>query len=514
MPTNRHLNVIEITDFSPGLWENADWLMPASAAQEMTDCYPQLGGGLRAFFKGTDISTTGIQNPTEERIIGLYARGSIDIRAGVGLGQGVDWYLMTYRYAAGATRPKLYRMDGTNGETTWTRIYVGSGTTELDLADSDNNAPQKAVFRFFKLLTGAPNDDYVIVSIEYLSSPPGGTGFYRLNYNDLSSSQKLVELTTSVAGGTYQNGALAVHQGRVIIAGLSAKEGIIWSDAGTVTFAAPNYLRIEPSQDMSAIIAMHPLPPSDLLILKEGAPMVTVQGDVTDPVVQGMVEGVAAGSSGKQDFGRTPNGLTFISTGGQIYETNGSTVNSISEQLGAFGDQPDFVGPGDTNYLNDFLFAPNGYVKYLPTNSWFKQTRLAGALHNVERSTRIIWGGVATGTSFALRKISPFPGNDRMNTYAWKTPKLRSPDGRQLVIREVEVVAKSYDASATVSVTVGGTTIAKTLGSAGVQDTSALFNVRGETLDVRIVPSAASGSVEAPSIEAVRIYTQSGHQTY
>lgn len=515
MPVNNHLSAIEITDFAPGLWEASSHLMPPTAAQTMLNCHPQPGGGLRAFYKGTGMTTTGIANPTQERVLGLYARGSLDVRAGVGLGQEVDYYLMTYRYASGATRPMLYRMDGTNGETSWTRIYRASGTNELTAASSDNNAPQKATFRYFRLLTGAPNDNYVVVSLVYLTAYDGtGRGLYRMNYNDLSSAQKMINLSTSISGDTYPSGALTVHQSRLIVSGLSDQQALLFTDPGTVTFSAANYLRVEPSADLSAIIAMHPNAPSDLLLLKEGAPMVAVQGDITDPVVQSMVEGIAAGTSGLQDFGRTPYGLTYISTGGGIYMTNGSTVTPLSEQLGPFSQQADFVGPGDTNFLNGYLFAPNGYVYDFETKAWFKQDRMAGALHNVERSTRQIWGSVATGVSFALRSISPFPGQQRNDTYTWKSAPFRDPSGRELEVREVEIMTKAYASGGSFTVTIGGVSRTVNLGASGVQGCRALFAVRGDALDITITANSGNSSVEAPSIEAVRVYTRAGHHRW
>lgn len=518
MPVNTHLKLIEITDFAPGLWEASDWLMPASGAQEMTDCYPQPGGGLRAFFKGTAVSVSGIADITKERPIGLHARGGVPLRSGAP-GDGIDRYLMTYSFDAAAlagqkARPKLYRMDGSNAEATWTQIFVTSGTTQFSFATDDNNAPQKVNFRFFRLSAGSPNDKYVLLSLLYVA-PLGqpGAGLYRLNYNDLSSALKAIIITTAVSGYTNVNGPLVTHQGRVLVAS-GNDETIVWSDAGTVTFGAANFLPVEPNQDLPNIIAMQSLAPSDLIVMKEGAPWVVVQGDITDPTVQQMNEGIHAGGSGKQDFGRTPEGMAFIATDGSVYLTSGYEFNNISRQLGSFASLSDFVGPGDLNYLNEFIFAPSGYVYDTRTQSWFKQTQIAGGIHNVERYTRTIWGP-SSGTSFAVKSLSPFNSTSRLNTFSWKSAPMRSDDGRQLEIREVEVIAKPYDASATIAVTVGGVTVTKTLdGSSTRQDKSFLFKARGEILDVRMVSTAGNAANEAPSIEAVRIYTRSGHMTY
>lgn len=508
MPSDRHLTVTEIADFTPGLYENpTTWLMPVTAAQEMTDCYPQPGGGLRAFYKGTDFSVTGIVDPTHERPIGIYTRGGVAQRSGAP-GDGVDRYLMTYRFSAGATKPRLYRMDGSNNESVWTQIFATSGTTEFNLATSDNNFPQKASFRTFRLADGTA---YVVFTVTYVGAQPGGPGLYKLLYSDLSSAQKAVEVISSVVGITNPQGALAVHQARVITSGGVTGDTIIWSDAGALTFSAPNFLSVEPNQALPGIIAIRPQPPSALLLVKEGAPMVTVNGVITSPTVYALAEGVAPGGTGKQDMGQTPQGSILIATDGYIYLTDGNVVTNLSEQLGSFAGQADFVGPGDTNFVNEFLFCPNGYVLHWPTKAWFKQTRIAGAIHAVERYNRAIFGPVGTGVSFAMRSMSPFPASARMNTFAWTSAPLRDPSGRQIEIREVELIVKAFDANATLAVTVNGVTITKTV-QAGRQSTGHLFKGRGQVLDVRVVSTAGNSANEAPAIEAVRIKSHSGHQ--
>lgn len=508
MPVNTHLQVLEITDFSPGLWENADWLMPASGAQEMIDCYPQPGGGLRAFFKATSLSVSGVADITKERVIGVYsASGSA----------GVDRYLMTYVFDSGAgsgtkARPKLYRMNVS--ESTWTQIFVNSGTTQFNFASSDNNSPLRAGFRRFRLSDGTA---YVMLVARYVGTQDGaGAGLYRLNQADSSSAQKAVD--TRLLNNTVRPwGAIALHQARVIVVLSPDSERLCWTDVAAITSAAANFLDVEPSQDLVDISAMHPLEPSDLLILKEGSPHVVIQGDITSPTVQSMSEGINPGGSGIQDLGRTPDGMAFINADGYIYLTNGYTFDNISQQLNGF--TLDTLAPsvhlGDLNFVNQFLFGPQGYVYDAATKSWFKQTQITGGFHYIDRYNRKLWGNSGNSTSFTLSELKPYPGQSRLSTYSWKSAPLRSPDGRQLEIREVEVVAKPYDASATIAVTVNGTTVTKTLdGSSTKQDRSFLFKQRAEVLDVRVVATAGSAANEAPSIETVRIYTRSGHQTY
>src|SRR5262249_16336077 len=159
-----------------------------------------------------------------------------------------------------------------------------------------------------------------------------------------------------------------------------------------------------------------PMLPSDLFIIKQGAPFLNVQGDITQPTVQAMAEGISAGVS-EQDVARTPQGIIFIGQTGGVYITDRVTIHNLSTQLNGLNQQSDVVAIGDLDYINEYLFAPNGYVYDFRTKSWFQQTQLAAAFHNVERFTRQIWGPAASGVSFALNTMVPFTtgGSSRMS---------------------------------------------------------------------------------------------------
>lgn len=518
MPSDKHLQVVEISNFAPGLWTNpAAFLMPGTAAQIMQDCYPQPGGGLRAFYKATAISTTGISGIANERVIGLHAKGGTAARSGAP-SDTTDRYLCTYQFDAGQApgakaRPRLYRMDGSNSETTWTQINATSGATLFNAATSDNNGPQKTSFVFFRNSTGAPDDRWMMMVLRYVGAQPGGPGLWRLNYNDLSSAQKAIEIVSSVVGATNPTGAITTHQARVLIGSQGASEKLTWSNVGNAgTIAIANFLDVEPNQDLPGIVGLHPQPPGDLVVMKQGAPWVIVQGDITNPTDRAQLEGVHPGGTGQQDFGATPDGIVFVATDGYIYVTDGLSALNISEQLTGFSQVADAVAPGDTNFMNEFLFAPNGMVRHWPTKAWFSQTQLAGSFHNVERFTRQIWGPTGVGTSFNLATLSPFPKSQRVSTYTWKSAPLREPTGRQLTIREVEVIYDSFDAGATFTITVGTQTVTQTLATTTRGTIRFYFLQQAPILDVKIVSTAGSGANEAPMIEAVKIkYPTASH---
>jgi len=511
MPSHDHLQPLQIKDFAPGLWTRGDWLLPPTAAQTMQDCFPQPGGGLRAWFKPTAISVSGIADITKERIIGLHARGGVGARAGTPT-DSTDRYLCTYMYdsSAGAgnkARPKLYRMDGTNSETTWTQIYATSGTTQFAFATNDSNAPAQSRFRYFQLSSGSPNDQYVLMALNYVGSD---NGLWRMNYNDLSTAQKAIEIDPS----TPRSGAMCIHQARVMIATGTSSPRLWWSNAGTVTFASTSYLDIEPSQDLNVLNMLFPQPPSDLLVAKEGAPWVVIQGDITDPIVRQMGGGGhTSAASNIQDGCVTDQGIAFIDSKGDIYLTDGVEFRSISKQLSGFSNASGVVSLGSLTFMNHFLFAPGGKVYDFDSQSWFTQTGITGNFHNAERYGSQVWGGVGTSTNFTLNSVVPYEVTDRVNTYTWKSAPLHEESGRQLEIREVEIVCKSYDTSATIAVTIGGTTVSKTLAASTKQKVSFYFVKRAEVLDVQVVSTAGNASNEAPSIEAITVWTRPGHST-
>lgn len=514
MPVHSHLKPIEIKDFSPGLWTNDDWLMPASGAQQIVDCYPQPGGGLRAFYKATAISTAGIVAPTKERALAVHGRGGIPARSGAPVDL-TDRYLMTYLFdaAAGAgskARPRLYRMDGSNGETTWTQVKKPAAA-EFGFATNDNNAPSRPRFRFFRLSAGAPNDQKVLLQLLYVGAD---SGLYSLNYNDLSAAQVATLQSTLVTGATNPSGPLAIHQARVVIfAGNS--ERMVWSDPGTLNFGAANFLDVDGLQDLPNPVAIATIEPSDLFVMREGSPLMLVQGDITSPTVQSMVQGIFGGGAGQQDFGRTPDGMVLITNDGYIFMSNGSSVTKLSQAIKAISHPADYVGQGSVAYIDEFIFCPLGLVYHVPTQSWFTQTQLAGTVLNVEPYTNQLWGTVGEGVSFGLATMNPSPtaGAARVSSYTWKSAPLRANDARQIRIRQVDIALKSYDANATVTVTVNGTANAIVLTATGKQTVQFLFGERAEVLDVTVTSAAGSGANEAPSIESVRIWTGNGHDT-
>jgi len=93
----------------------------------------------------------------------------------------------------------------------------------------------------------------------------------------------------------------------------------------------------------------------------------------------------------------------------------------------------------------------------------------------------------------------------RAESYRIKTAPLQAGSGRQAVIREVEVMVKSFHASSTVAVTINGSTQTSAAIPVGTNVVRFPFNQRGEYLDVQIAPASNASGYEAPVLEQFRV---------
>ncbi len=494
MPSTEGLHAVSIADFSPGLYNATDWLVPAKGWQIMQDCYPQVGGGLRAFFKVDGaITTSGLENAPSELALGIHQRSGILFRDGSNI--GADRYLSTYDTEDAL--PRMYRMDQTNHATTWTEQTKNSDSNPFVTGTKDG----KTSFRTFELADGS------VVTLFIVRYGGSDNGLWYLAYTPTAAAEM-----QTLNGGTFSviNGCITLHQARFVCGSNNGQ--IIWSEPGSLTINAANFLLLDPNKENTRIAALQGVEPSDLLALRQGAGFVVVQGaDITsNPAVQVTNEGVGAGSNGFFDACSTPYGIAFISNDGYMYLTDGRTHTKISEQLQQFATSDDYTAYRDIVFLDDFLFN-GGRVYDFRTKSWFSQTQLAGSAKYADRNENLVIGNVADGVGFALATLTPETGTTRVSTFTAKTAPLHGEDGRQLEMRQVDVYCKSYDVNATIAVTCNGTTKTSLLRTAGKQTARFLFMERAETLDVQFVSTAGDPSNEAPSFDSVQLWSKSGH---
>lgn len=497
MPPNNHLQWVEITDFAPGVFTVSDWLIPPNGSQIMEDCYPQVGGGLRAFVKPTALTTTGIVDAATEQVIGCYVHYP-GYRHGVG--NRADYFIATVDTS---NRVSIYRYDLSDDATTWVRVaYWAAGA----------GAPQPVQFAKFRDAAGA----YWILAGFYSVSTDDG--LYKIDWSQTGPSQTATKIVHPYAGAGRRFGpTLAVQDDRILVV---EWPNILWySDSQALTFSASNYLPLASSSASNMIHTIMPFAPSDLLIGLSSEPWHLVQGDITDPVVRSMSKARTPGAVQMSAF--TQNGLAFLGYKVGVFVTStGETFQDLSAQIAPStwdilgGD----VGIGDLGYDGNLLFAPSGLVFDFRTNGWFTTSKLSDAAahrgHHFAAAPQKRVLASATGSGVELWNYDVAEAStSRCPSYTWKSAPLRAPDGRQMEIREVQVYARGYNAGSTLTVTVGTKTKTLPVGAAK-QMVSFLMVQRAEVLDVQVVSASNDPDVEAPSIEAVRIGAGYGHLSH
>ncbi len=495
---NTHLSFFEIRDFTAGLWTVGDWLMPPTAAQQMTDCYPVPSGGLRAWFKPVALTQTGITNISASAVIGLFCRA-----APGSIGNATDYYLMTVDLTANNTR--LFRMNTAVGETTW--------TLKNTFAAAVGVVPNATTWAVYRPTTGNP---LIIMSLFGTTTDDGVWSFDTV-------TGVMTHLTNTVSGDGLI-GPVAVHQSR-IVAG-TAKGNIGFTGPGDTTFGQ-NLATKEPSRDYSFVSWITPYSPGDLLIATTGNAFFMIEGDLTNYTLRTMGDSRTVGPIQQPAFG--PMGPIYLASSDGIYETmDGSIHNRLTDALSSSTwavQSTSFDGAGDVSFGNvaygqHWVMGPHGLIMDYETKAWFQSSFLAPSAHDSFHVTydrlRDHFVAAQGHKNFLVYDFDVTETGSRAESYTWKSAPLRDPTSRQVEIREVQVFAQTFNgATSSISVTVNGDTRTLSVNDPSGRDMLAfLFKQRGETLDVTVTAASNQTGVEAPTIEVVRIGTHPGHQTY
>lgn len=531
MPANQHLDWVEIRDFgrSGGLWTRNTYLMPTDAAQQMDDCYPQIGGGLRAFFRSTAVSMTGI-NTTLEHPLGFHVSDFVDHQA------DGELLLMTQKPISAASDSLHLYATGTANQT-WVDKKTITASTSM----------KQTVFQ-----------QYFTVADE---------GSVAFNFD--SSSQLFIY----TKAGTFValpagHPPFAVHQDRLVF-GVQGSSGIRFTNPQSTTesTASPILINQVGQRTPAYIISFSP---SDLLVGVADNQWAVIQGDLADPTVRLMNSSPTPNRL--QGYVRVSGGAAFAEIGGGIFITaDGTDFQQIDQNLvpplearvtttlsGDNGQGP--RGLGQMLFEKHFLFTPRGFVYDFRTKSWFRMSVLAatatndGAYYYAER--RSMHSGASTDLTptrahrfyactsptdtgnawgvhfFVINENDDFDlpsdvsgeGTDgpfRVTDYTWRSAPLRSPDGRQIEIREIQILTKHVGGTGTNQLTVtvtdeSGSAVAITKTVPGSSGTTSvlpfLFAKRGDYLDIKVRSQDTSMTgIEAPTIESIRIGTRSGH---
>ena len=410
-------------------------------------------------------------------------------------------------------------------------------------------------------LTAAAIQSQIDAPITYVEvTSPAGI----LTFTPVSSSVRL-SLTNYVRNGTpdtylsngqgsdvqkisTKTGPLAVNQGRIIIgAGLSSR--IYYGATGDISDVDTNYIDPGPYEDLSDASVIIPMEPSDLLIGKQGAPWLLLQGDISSATtpIREMGSGHTTIADGTEAC-KTPEGVAFIEKDGMIYLTDGRTFNPLSQQLGGFptpngASDLRLISSGTMAYMNNYLFCPWGYVWNRLTKSWFTFTPPSGgttapSFHVPMRQTQAVWAGETTAaaggiawadyTVWDTQSGSNTRHRTRKGAYTWRSPVYTPGEGNHIAIREVQIYYHSFRAGSTIAVTrtdSGGHAVTRTFTTSAIDADPTggvdlvtdgtgrgiarlLFpSIGADYQDIKIVASADTTSYEAPMIEKIRIGT-------
>lgn len=526
MPPGKHLSWFEIKDFTPGLWEEGPATQqkvsaPPNSFVELTNYRPMKGGGLRAFVKGTTThrdGTTALANgiATDETIMGIMAHGGIVTRPSKTGGSPLDaggsdsLLLLATTIDRTSHKARIRRLDFSDDSTAWGQLFLGT-------AGSGSNH-QTPGFATFHTTTGNVWDLATIIA-----GDGGEEGLYTIGYEGGTGG---TGIDGDVAKLADHHGPLTVIQARIVVAGGSV---LFFSLPGTKTMDdASQFLNVDPNRQLTDISGLSGMDPSDILVMKEGAPWASVSGDISAASVSVREMGDDHhGRQNQQPLIRVPGGVAFIEPEGRVFVTDGRTFKSISDSIRSFGlVSAGMVGPGSMAFANDLLYAPRGMVYDFETGAWFQQNSLpTGKSYTYDAYFGQIYGAgqnngetdyegnvVNTAHSVAVFPAFPTANADFASDGYFKTQPFSDANGRNVAVREVQVFSKAHRTGSTIEVEVlgaDGTSLGvstRTLEASEVPTMSAhLFpGLKSPYASLRFTLSSG-GTAEAPTVERVRI---------
>lgn len=428
-----------------------------------------------------------------------------------------------------------WRWEIDEGAASWTAS--GGGFTA---GVTDRKLPPPSQPQFVRFTGPLIHSNFLAISLR----ESGGTlsGLYLVD-NDAGT------LTRNVTRFNDQYGAVGVveHQARLVV---GYQDKLYFSPPGENDFTAPGFgfLFLNQAGFLTTVGDVHegplvawmvPVPPGDFIVATRDGRIYNVQGDLGDPTVLELGRWT---TMVPHEPANTPNGIFFIlpNQGVHALGLDGSVTNiTPGINPAVWNLRGPKTGLGQLVGTERFLFAPNQHtgadhkngalVFDFDTKAWFTSThaddnvilqpRLMQPDNNPHDSGVWVLSGEAPESSsepFAFH-IRTGGADDqaqteqRNTTWEWESAPLRSPMGRFLDLRLVEIPVYAFNGSSTLSVTVGGTTRQVTP-PAGRSVQTFLFKARGSSLSVRVKSDSNSASTEAPMIEAVNIGWKDGPQ--
>jgi len=497
MPVNTHLTWVEVSDFTSGLWDvesPAELLSDKQAFSVLTDWEPQIEGGLRAFYTGTSLDVSTIGSSSSQVATGIFSRGGAVGTAG----QDNDQFLATINPANG--RAHLYRMDLANGDTGWTSMWDDG---------SDDATVVSQVSEFVQFVQN--NGDTWLM---WVKRGGNNQGVYSIKVASGASDTSNTTAAASVSKRYATIGPIVTSQGRFLWAD---GRNINWSDLGSILYAAgdgANTQQIGEGEPDGIIGMLSQRAPADLLVGLAGAPWYEINGSIADVGVP--IRAMGDDHHQRIHFQkpcRVPGGIAFIEPGGRIYITDGNTFTSLSDPIGRFDiDTGSNLGPGQLAFLNDYIFAPGGRVYDMRTKAWFRCSFMHdSAYHHGVQSGRVYCCNSGPGLEAGyIRLYEGGASLSRSSSASFQTVPFSDANGKNVRMRELQVLAKNYAATTYVATVIDSrdVVVAKfTIASkpAGRHMHSFLFpDVGDHYLSIALTASCDDNTSEAPTVERVR----------
>ena len=427
---------------SPGLWDPSaaynKFAAPVNAFVRLDDYQPMKGGGLRPFVAPTTISLAGGPG-AGEYICGVFARSGV-IRTGAGgTGNGAsDIVIVTLKSSDDKFR--VYRLDNTVGAPAWSLRYTTSAGSD------DSHKP--VGFAFFHDTNGV---DWLCFTLQ---GNGANSGLFTMRYDYTVASNTGNDGLVANVNTDY--GPIATVQARLFV-GQGNNERIDYSDVGLTTFSGATHgtAVVTPNKAESVVTSINGIEPSDVLIGKEGAPWVEINGDISaasTPVRE--LGDDHHPRSAKQQCPKTPGGICFLEPDGRVFETDGRSFKVLTNQLGARTRlwTGNMVASGTMAYLNGYLTIPgndadtSGVIYDFETDALFRITGINPVTAWADQLAGKLYAANHNSTTLGFVLYDLYAGA-RVQTAALQTVPYADKNGRNIDVREVQMYVMTAAAS-------------------------------------------------------------------
>lgn len=518
---------ITFLDFTAGLWEpGSDLAAPPNSLRQLDDAFPLPQGGLRAGPRWTEEDTTNL--PAAQVLIGLqdsFVENSLN-----------PYHILVATIVRGTP-------DTARTISLWQQRLNAPALGDVGELGAWNTPALKThtdVRRYIPLRfvlhlsddTGGINKEQARWYYVIQSGTATERGIWRFANEGLDSTPiQRVDEPDAIFFSSFQS--------RMIIASFLPGE----SRVGRIKFSDPNVdnalpadNRVDPTPEApSDIVALSPVHPSDLLVLKSSHGLFLVQSNLRTPQTRELV--TLHPPAAQTNLLSNPAGIAYLTPdrGVWVFRGGNATVH-LSPQItnpmtavykdsrgATFGfAPPPYIG--DTHYCFPWLFTPGGYVFDIRTEAWWKTSlpNLSATFMypfwTSQPRTRVVRaagtqneaGGEGGAITIASAKLDETEMK-RATSWTAALPVVEL-DARRASLQEVEFHVESFAATSRIDLTVEhqGTTIVKQADTIGTGVQVVRFPIRrtSDWFKISFTISSGSATVEAPFLHRVNVTVQ------